>query len=105
MLFFVGFCKLFLFRVFARADSTDLPELILPVLYRVFSFCYFTEILIQSALLMSKEQQNNGQSMARTRRRLRVQPLARDSFATFTYACITTLLFCEIIAFFWLDIF
>lgn len=37
--------------------------------------------------------------------RLRVQPLAQDTFSSLAYACIMALLFCEFLALFWLDIF
>lgn len=39
------------------------------------------------------------------RARLRVQPLANDTFSTLSYTCIAALLLCEVIALFWLDIF
>ncbi|MGN0861676.1 MAG: hypothetical protein ACI4P3_07290 [Candidatus Spyradosoma sp.] len=42
---------------------------------------------------------------ARSRARLRMRPLARDSFATFVYACVALLLVGEFVALFWLDIF
>jgi hypothetical protein len=37
--------------------------------------------------------------------RLRVQPLAHDTFSTLAYACIMGLLCFEFLALFWLDIF
>ena len=39
------------------------------------------------------------------RTRLRVQPLAHDTFSTLAYACIMGLLCFEFLALFWLDIF
>ena len=39
------------------------------------------------------------------RKRLRVQPLAKDYFCMFSYACIGALMFAEFVALFWLDLF
>lgn len=37
--------------------------------------------------------------------RLRVRPLAHDSFTTLVYVCLGLLLFGEFVALFWLDLF
>jgi len=37
--------------------------------------------------------------------RLRIRPLARDTFTTFVYVCLGLLVFGEFFALFWLDLF
>lgn len=53
-----------------------------------------------------KQSQNavRGQGLP-AKSRLRVQPLASDTFSTLSYTCIIALLLCEVLALFWLDIF
>lgn len=71
------------------------------------SFVIFGKLCFNPDLMTTNKQtqQATGTKNVPAKTRLRVQPLAQDTFSSMSYACVLALLFCEFLALFWLDIF
>ncbi len=71
------------------------------------SFVIFGELCFNLQPMTTDKQVRNvaGTQRVPAKARLRVQPLASDAFSTLSYSCIMALLFFELLALFWLDIF